>query len=136
MLRSSVFVLDTSALLTLRGDERGADRVEALIRKAESGDIQLLASFMTRMELLYLIWREEGEPAARQTLRLVDSFPLEWITCEAGILESASQLKASGGLSVADCWIAATALIREAVLIHRDAEFRRFQEIRQQFLGS
>ena len=89
---------------------------------------------MTRMELLCRIWREEGEPAARDAIRLVDSFGVRWVTCEPDILEAASSLKARGGLSVADSWIAATAMIRRAILIHKDPEFVEFKDIRQEFL--
>jgi predicted nucleic acid-binding protein len=86
------------------------------------------------MELLYLIRREEGDEAAREALRLVDSFTIEWITCEPSILELAAQLKAHGGLSVADSWIGATAMSRQAVLIHKDPEFTRISEIAQETL--
>jgi predicted nucleic acid-binding protein len=130
------FLLDTSALLALRSEEAGADEVESLLREAENGECLLLASFITRMELLYLLKREEGEEAARQALRLIDTFSLEWVSCEAEILEAAAQLKAEGGLSVADSWIGATAIVRNATLIHKDPEFNRFPEIRQQFIKS
>ena len=86
------------------------------------------------MELLYRIWRDEGEEAAREALRLIDSFHIEWVSCEPQILEVASRLKAQGGLSLADCWIGATALIREATLIHKDPEFTKFKEIQQEVL--
>src|SRR4051794_15671873 len=101
MAPKNLFVLDTSALLTLRSDEPGADRVEDLLARAKRGSCHLLGSFMTRMELLYLICREDGEDAARGALRLVESFTIEWITCEPSILELAARLKARG-LSVAD----------------------------------
>ena len=127
-------LLDTSALLALRGNEAGADEVERLLREAENGVRPLLASFMTRMELLYLITREEGEEAARQALRLIDTFSIEWVSCEPEILEAAARLKAEGGLSVADSWIGATAIVRSAILIHKDPEFTQFQKIPQQFL--
>jgi ribonuclease VapC len=130
------FLLDTSAFLALRGNETGADEVERLLRQAENGALFLLASFMTRMELLYLIGREEGQEAARQALRLIDTFSLEWVSCEPEILEAAAQLKAKGGLSVADSWIGATAIIRNAILIHKDPEFSKLQEIPQRFLKS
>ena len=130
------FLLDTSALLALRGGETGADEVEKLLRQGEDGRCSLLASFMTRMELLYLIRREEGEEAARHALRLIDAFKLEWVSCEPEILEAAALLKAEGGLSVADSWIGATAIIRNAILIHKDPEFRRFQEIPQRLIKS
>lgn len=129
-----LFLLDTSALLTLRSDEPGAERVVDLLSRAKRGSCQLFASFMTRMELLYLIRREEGEEPAREALRLVDSFTIEWITCEPSVLEVAARLKARGGLSVADSWIGATAVSRQAVLIHNDPEFTKFSEIAQESL--
>ncbi len=127
-------VLDTSALLAFRGDEKGADYVERLLASAKKGRGRLLVSFMTRMELLYIIRRDEGEEAARDALRLVDSFPVEWVTCDARVLDAAATLKAGGGLSVADSWIAATALVHDAVLVHRDPEFVPLSQILQERL--
>ena len=129
-----LYVLDTSALLALRGDEPGADRVEALIARGRRGRATLFVSFMTRMELLYCVWREEGENAAKDAVRLVDSFGVRWVTCEPEILEVASSLKARGGLSLADSWIGATAMICKAILIHKDPEFVEVREIPQEFL--
>ena len=130
----SAFVLDTSALLALRSDEAGADRVEALLLLAKREQCHLFVSFMSRMEVLYIVWREEGEQAAREALRLVDSFAVEWVSCDSDILEIASRLKAQGRLSLADCWIAGTAIVREATLVHKDPEFARFKEIPQEIL--
>jgi ribonuclease VapC len=86
------------------------------------------------MELLYRIWREEGEQAARHALRLVDSLGVRWVTCEPEILEAAATLKARGRLSLADAWIGATAIIRQATLIHKDPEFAGLKDIPQEFL--
>jgi uncharacterized protein with PIN domain len=74
------FVLDTSALLALRSDESGANRVEALLSRAKRNQCRLLASFMSRMEILYIIWRDEGEEAVRHALRLIDSFTVQWVS--------------------------------------------------------
>jgi predicted nucleic acid-binding protein len=128
------FVLDTSALLALRSDESGADRVEALLSRAKKNQCRLFASFMSRMEVLYTVWRGEGEDAARHALRLMDSFAVEWISCEPSILEIASRIKAHGGLSVADSWIGATALAYGATLVHKDPEFEPLKEITQEVL--
>ncbi|MGH7825457.1 MAG: PIN domain-containing protein [Candidatus Binatia bacterium] len=128
------FVLDTSALLALRSDESGADRVEALLSRAKKKQCRLFASFMSRMEVLYTVWRGEGEDAARHALRLMDSFAVEWISCEPNILEIASRIKAHGGLSVADSWIGATAIAYDATLVHKDPEFEPLKEITQEVL--
>jgi predicted nucleic acid-binding protein len=86
------------------------------------------------MEVLYNVWRAEGEEAARHALRLMDSFAVHWISCEPNILEIASRIKAQGRLSVADSWIGATAIAYGATLIHKDPEFGPFKEIPQEIL--
>jgi predicted nucleic acid-binding protein len=52
------------------------------------------------------------------------------------ILEVAARLEARGGLAGADAWIAATAVTRHAVLVHRDPEFDRIDEIDQERLSA
>jgi predicted nucleic acid-binding protein len=129
------YVFDTSALLALRGDEPGAAELEDLLSKSVEARHPVLISFMTRMELLYIIRREEGEEAACQALSLLDAFSVEWVSCEPEILDAAAALNAEGGLSAADAWIGAAAIVREAVLIHCDPEFVAFKKISQQFIG-
>jgi predicted nucleic acid-binding protein len=136
MAERTTRVLDTSALLALRGNEDGADGVERILSSAKRGRGRVIVSFMTRMELLYLIRREEGGESAHEALRLIDTFPIEWVGCDPEILDTAATLKARGGLSVADSWIAATAVVYSAKLLHRDPEYRRLPEIPQEWLGS
>jgi predicted nucleic acid-binding protein len=128
-------ILDTSAILALRSDEAGANVVEKALRHAEKTNRPVLVSFMTRMELLYLIYRQEGELLARQAIGMLDTFNIEWVSCEPEILDQAALLKSHGGLSMADSWIAATAIIRGATLFHKDPELRRITEMRQQFIA-
>ena len=135
MAADQIFVLDTSALLALRENESGSDEVAARISEAQKRKCRILVSFMTRMGLLYLIRREEGEEAAREAMRLIDTFPTQWVSCDSDILEKASLVKSEGGLSVADSWIAATAIVHQATLLHKDPEFIQLQNLRQKFLG-
>jgi predicted nucleic acid-binding protein len=134
MAAEEAFVLDTSALLALRSDEPGANDVEKLLLRAQAKRCRLFVSFISRLEILYCIWREESEQAAREALRLVDSFPVSWVSCEPEILDMAGALKAKGGLSLADSWVGATAMVRQASLVHKDPEFVKFKTIRQQML--
>ena len=128
------FVLDTSAILALRSDERGAARVDTIVRAARAPRTQVMASFMTRMEILYRIEASEGAEEALSAVRLLDATGLRWVGCEPEILVAAARIKASGGLSVADAWIAATALVERATLVHKDPEFRRVREVSQEML--
>lgn len=78
--------------------------------------------------------RAEGAEAARHALRLMESFAVEWVSCEANILEIASRIKAHGRLSVAESWIGATAIAYGATLVHKDPEFEPCNEITQEIL--
>ena len=127
--------LDTSAILALRSDEGGAGAVEDLLLQAKKSNRPVLVSSMTRMELLYLIWRHEGEVAARQAIGMLDTLAIEWVSCEPEILDQAARLKSGGGLSLADSWIAATAIVRGATLYHKDPELRPISALRQEFLA-
>lgn len=114
-------LLDTSALLALRDDEPGAERVAALLRDPET---QCLVCFMTRMEVLYRVGKDEGELAGKLALQQCLALPLQWIEYSEELLLHAAAIKANNSLSLADAWIAAAALDRGAVLVHKDPEFR------------
>lgn len=135
MPSSARYVLDTSALLALRDDEAGAERVHRIIDAARKRRASAYVSFMTRMELLYRIAASEGDEAAAAAVRLLDALPLHWVTCEPAILVAAARIKQRGRLSVADAWIAATAAARQAVLVHKDPEFATVADLAQEHIG-
>jgi predicted nucleic acid-binding protein len=129
------WLLDTSALLALRDDEDGADRVADLLQAAQSGESRCLVCFMSRMEVLYRVWKDEGERCARLADAQLQSLPIEWVSCSDALLERAASIKACHPLSVADAWIAASAQLQDAVLVHKDPEFRSLGEIPQEWLA-
>ena len=125
------FCLDTSALLTLRDDEPGADRVAELLE----APARCLACFITRMEVLYRVWKDEGERAGRLAYEQLQALPIDWIDATDPLLLSAAQIKASHRLSLADAWIAASALECGATLVHKDPEFLPIVGLDQEWLG-
>jgi ribonuclease VapC len=118
------YTLDTSALIAYFADEPGAERVEALLRSAESKQVELNASFMTYMETLYRLWRDRGEKLGKLTYLRLKALPVQRVDASEGILLRAARLKAEFDLSVADAWVAATASRTISRLVHKDPEFR------------
>jgi len=118
------YLLDTSAILTLRDDEPGADRVAELLEQTRQGSVRCLGCFITLMEVFYRVWRDEGESAGRLAYEQCLALPIVWVHESPGLLKRAAALKAGHPLSLADAWIAAAALEQGAVLIHKDPEFR------------
>ncbi len=117
------YLLDTSAFLTLRDNENGADFVADLLFKAQEGKCQCYASFMSLMEIFYRVWKDEGELAGRLAYEECQTLPISWIHESKKLLEASAEIKALNKLSLADAWIAASAMQESAILVHKDPEF-------------
>jgi predicted nucleic acid-binding protein len=119
----SRYLLDTSALLTLRNDEAGADHVADLLYQAQQGKATCYACFITLMEVFYRVWKDEGEQKGRLAYEQCQTLPITWMHEDQALLEKAAELKATRPISLADAWIAAAAILQDAELIHKDPEF-------------
>jgi len=119
----NVYLLDTSALLTLRDEEPGADRVAEVLGQSQRGTARCLGCFISLMEVLYRVWRDEGEAEGRLAYEQCLALPMQWVHESPELLRRAAAIKATHVLSLADAWIAACALEQDAVLIHKDPEF-------------
>jgi ribonuclease VapC len=129
-------LLDTSALLALRDDEPGALRVAALLVDSAKGPApSCLACFMSRMEVLYRVWKDEGERSGRLAHEQLLALPIRWVEASDALLMRAAELKAGFALSVADAWIAAAADLEGARLLHKDPEFNAIPQVAQEWLS-
>jgi predicted nucleic acid-binding protein len=120
--RAERFVLDTSALMTLMSNAPGADEVEAVLhqhgrRKA------VFISFMSPMELAYVLEQKENLAAAHRGILRLKQLPLQIVESDEPLGLAAARIKAAHRMSVADAWIAATAARLGATLVHKDPEF-------------
>ena len=120
MLKS--YVLDTSAILTFAKGEDGADTVEDILIAAKKDKNHAYMSFISLMELYYITWQEKSETAAKEMIILVKSLPVQKVDSNERITLSAGRIKANHRLSVADAFIAATAMDKDAILVHKDPE--------------
>jgi len=112
----SRYLLDTSAFLTLRDEEQGADTVADLLYKAKQNELQCLACFMSLMELFYRVWKDENKQCGQLAYEQAQSLPVIWIHEDKKLLEQAAAIKATQQLSLADAWIAACTIQQKAVL--------------------
>ena len=119
----SRWLLDISALLTLRDDEPGSAEVAEVLTQASAGQASVFACFMTLVEVHYRVWKDEGERAGLLARQQVLELPLTWVDQSAELMLLAAKWKATAKLSLADAWIAAAAELQGAVLMHKDPEF-------------
>ena len=113
------WLLDTSALLSFIEDEAGADRVEQALKQPTT-----LVPWPVLLETHYVTLQEDGQAEADRRVALIKQLNVEilWGMDESTLL-TASKLKAEHRVSLADAVIAAFAIRRGAVLMHKDPEF-------------
>lgn len=122
-LKMNRYLLDTSALLTLRDNEDGANQIAEILKRAQQRKAHCYGCFMTLMEVLYRVWKDENEQEGKLAYQQCLALPIEWIHEDKILLEKAAELKACHQISLADAWIAAAAILQDAVLVHKDPEF-------------
>ncbi|MDO9034030.1 MAG: PIN domain-containing protein [Methanoregula sp.] len=113
------YLLDTSALLSFIEDEAGADRVEQVLKLATT-----LIPWPVLLETYYITIQEAGQAEADQRIALIKQLNVKilWDMDEPTLL-IAAKLKASHRISLAEAIIAAFAIRRVAVLMHKDPEY-------------
>ena len=123
------YVLDTSAIFTYTKDEAGSDILEDIFDSAKRRKSLIYLSFITLTELYYVSWQEKGEEIARELMVLVESLPMERVDSTGPLALLAGRIKANYRLSVADAFIGATAIHKQAVLVHKDPEFEALAHV-------
>ena len=114
------FVLDTSAILSVLFEEDGADRVEELLSGKDS---DVFVPFIALMEAEYRLLRVMSRDEVEGVLLMVESWPVQVQESTPEWRRQAASVKAQGGLSVADSWVAALAILTDGELVHKDPEF-------------
>jgi ribonuclease VapC len=119
--------LDTSAVFALTDNEEGAELVEDYLDRATKGQLSIHLSAMTIMEIYYVASSERGEDEANRLLFLTRALPATELPLENALILPAARVKARHRISVADAWIAATAMVYDLAVIHKDPELERLK---------
>lgn len=116
---SSIYLIDTSALLSFIEDEEGANCVEEALKQKET-----IVPWPVLLEMYYITLQEEGQSEADRRFALIKQLKVNipYDMDEATVL-TAARLKARHRVSLADAIIAAFAIRKDAILMHKDPEF-------------
>jgi len=123
----ATMVLDAHALMVLFNDEPGAEEMEKILLKAESGTPKLLMTVVNWGEIYYSIYRGASPEMAESKAHEIAGMRIELVPVDARDLElvrQAALFKATKKMSYADCFAAALAKIRNAELVTGDREFK------------
>lgn len=120
-------VLDSFALLTFLRDEPGAEKVAALLEKAEQRGQPLQMTEVNYAEVQYIIRRKDGDAAWRVVAGELAALPIEFHTADRRLADQAADFKARHSMSLADAFAAALAKSRNAELVTGESEFKQIE---------
>lgn len=121
------FVLDASALLALVQDEPGAEIVQQLMERADSGEYSLFISVVNLGEVLYAVEGHFGMEGASEVYGGIREAPVEIVDVDQPLTLNAARLKASTGMGYLDCFAAALAQQLDAPLVTGDPDFQQLE---------
>ena len=120
-------VLDSYALLAFLFQEKGHEKVSALLEKALETDQPLLISAVNWAEVRYMVERKAGLARWAETRQKILALPIEVIPADQAMAEIAGEIKATKKMSLADCFAAALAKQRNCEICTGDPEFRALE---------
>lgn len=120
-------VLDASALMTFFEDRPGAIKVQDLLARAANGKCQLLMSVVNLGEVYYSVWRTKGPGMAQKVLSEIAQLPVALVDAGYDLTRTAAELHADRKLPYVNCFAAALAADRKALLATSDKDFARVE---------
>ncbi len=118
-------VLDSFALLAYLNMEAKYRKVKDLLA---SGDT-LLMNDINVGEVFYVLAKERGLDRAEYFVNTVlPNLPIEVVPNDLQNVLEAARIKATHSISYADCFVVATALKQNAIILTGDPEFRKVQK--------
>ena len=123
------YVLDSYAVLAYLKKEAGYDVVLDRIKEANEGKSRLFMSLVNLGEVLYIVERERGLFKAQEVLAIIDELPIIMESANRELSLGAAHLKAQYSIAYADCFAAALAQQKKAVLISGDPDFEKVAEV-------
>jgi len=117
-------VLDSYALLAFLYQEKGYKEIGALLEKALETERPLLISAVNWAEVRYVTERKSGVDGWERSRPKILGLPIEIVPADQDLAELAGVIKASRKMSLADCFTAALAKLREGEIYTGDPEFK------------
>jgi predicted nucleic acid-binding protein len=126
---TTVFILDSYALLAYLGGEAGEGRVREILHEAALEESRAFLSLINLGEVAYITERERGLVKAQEVLAMVEQLPIEILPVERHTVLAAAHIKAVRPVAYADAFAIVAAQELEGALITGDPEFESVKDI-------
>lgn len=120
-------VFDASALISYLDGEDNAENVADLLEEINVKGLTAYLCVVNLGEIFYHFLRTAGEKTALTALSAIKTLPIEIIDANLELTLEAASIKAFHKLSYADAFAASLALLKKAMLVTGDREFKQLE---------
>lgn len=125
--KPKAIVFDSWAIIAYLEGEPAAERVADHIADAHDDDIPLFMSVVNAGEVWYIIAREASVSDADRSILQLRQLGIEFVDANWPLAHEAGGFKSKYKMSFADCFAAALAKQKKAVLLTGDREFKQVE---------
>jgi predicted nucleic acid-binding protein len=118
-------VVDSWAMLAWIQNEPAAPAVEAFLKAADSGTVELCMSWINIAETFYILAKRHSPSVAEEFLTRLPSLPIRTVLANEEGVMAAARIKAAHPLALGDAFAIALAKAERARIITGDPEIRR-----------
>jgi predicted nucleic acid-binding protein len=123
------YLFDSHALLAFFQNEKGADVVARILKKALKKHIERLICVINLGEILYVTKRRFGDAKKLEALRRVHELGINILPVPDSLVFKAAEIKAEYPISFADCFAFVCALEHSAILLTGEPEFKNVSHL-------
>jgi ribonuclease VapC len=125
--KPKAIVLDSWAIIAYLEGEPSAKRVADHIADAHEQDVPLFISVVNAGEVWYIIAREASVSDADRSITELRHLGIEFVDADWTLAHEAGGFKSKYKMSFADCFAAALAKQKKALLLTGDREFKQVE---------
>jgi predicted nucleic acid-binding protein len=125
--KPKAIVLDAWAVMAYLEDEPAAEKVADLIADAHEDGTPLFMSVVNAGEVWYIIAREASVADADRSITALRQLGIEFVDADWTLAHDAGAYKSKHKMSFADCFAAALAKQKKALLLTGDFEFKQVE---------
>ena len=132
----SIKVVDSWAMVAWVQDEPAASTVESFLQEADSGNIELVMSWLNVAETFYILAKRKSPQLAEEFLSRLPSLPIRIVLPDEDAIMVAARIKAAHPVAFGDAFAIALAQAERASVITGDDEIRQCGVVSVDWIGA
>lgn len=129
MKKDCSYIFDSFALLKLFQKEQGYKKVLSLLAYVEKKKLVKYLNAINLGEIIYITKRVFGDQKKLETLANIERLRFTILPATNALIFEAAEYKAKDPISYADCFVVASALEHDAIVVTGDPEFKKVEHL-------